>query len=180
MVWPPRLVQTKKAFLCTFPKMKKKVVWPPRLVQTKKLLDLGYIYPRGIREGVGVFLEHPIIFLILFLAIIPLARTSTQKLESKCRLWVYDAEFLNTQVSLALPMSVRWLVGKGRMASPKRMNFRKSSRGGVISNPKTYVADFGPLDRAFSAWKGYKRVFSGYVFNQLSCWTVVLHASHGK
>ena len=25
---------------------------------------------------------------------------------------------------------------------PKRMNFRKSSEGGVISNPKIYVADF--------------------------------------
>ena len=51
---------------------------------------------------------------------------------------------------------------------------------GVIFNPKIYVADFGPLNRAFSAWKWYKRAFSGYVFNQLPCWTVVLHASHGK
>ena len=37
---------------------------------------------------------------------------------------------------------------KGRAASPKRMNFWKSSKrggeGGVISNPKIYVADFGP------------------------------------
>ena len=43
-------------------------------------------------------------------------------------------------------------LNKGRMASPKRMNFRKSSRGGgVIFNPKNYIADFGPLNRAFSA-----------------------------
>ena len=27
---------------------------------------------------------------------------------------------------------------------------------GVISNPKNYVADFGPLNRAFWAWNGYK------------------------
>ena len=32
----------------------------------------------------------------------------------------------------------------------KRMNFRKSSkRGGVISNPKIYIADFGLLNGAF-------------------------------
>ena len=41
-----------------------------------------------------------------------------------------------------------WLKSRGRMAPPKRMNFRKSSKGGgdgVISNPKIYIADFGPL-----------------------------------
>ena len=58
---------------------------------------------------------------------------------------------------------------KGSPARPKRMNFRKSSKGGgVISNPKIYIADFGPLNRAFSAWKWYKRVFLGYVFNQFN------------
>ena len=63
---------------------------------------------------------------------------------------------------------------------PKQMNFRKNSKGGgIISNPKIFIADFVPLNRA-SAWKLYKMVFSGYVFNQLPCWTVVLHASHGK
>ena len=58
---------------------------------------------------------------------------------------------------------------KGRAASPKRMNFWKSSKrgGGVISNPKIYVADFGHLNRAFWAWNWYKRVISGYVFQQL-------------
>ena len=39
--------------------------------------------------------------------------------------------------------------------------------GGVISNPKIYVADFGHLNRAFWAWNWYKRVISGYVFQQL-------------
>ena len=59
--------------------------------------------------------------------------------------------------------------------------FWKIPKGwGFIFNPKIYIADFGPLNRAFSAWKLYKRVFLGYVFNQLPCWTVVLHASHGK
>ena len=40
---------------------------------------------------------------------------------------------------------------KGRTAPPKRMNFRKNSKGGIISNPNIYIADFGPLNRAFSA-----------------------------
>ena len=44
----------------------------------------------------------------------------------------------------------------------------KFQGGGVISNPKIYIADFGPLNRAFSAWKWYKRVFLGYVFNQFN------------
>ena len=38
------------------------------------------------------------------------------------------------------------------MRLPKRMNFQKTSKGaggGVILNPKIYVADFGPLNRAF-------------------------------
>ena len=34
--------------------------------------------------------------------------------------------------------------------------------GGVISNPKIYIADFGLLNRAFWAWKWYKRVISGF------------------
>ena len=33
-----------------------------------------------------------------------------------------------------------------------QMNFRKSSEGGGgIFNPKIYIAEFGPLNRAFSA-----------------------------
>ena len=49
------------------------------------------------------------------------------------------------------------------------MKLRKSSKGGgVIFNPKIYIADFGPLNRAFSAWKWYKMVFLGYVFNQFN------------
>ena len=39
--------------------------------------------------------------------------------------------------------------------------------GGVIFNPKIYIAKFGPLNSAFSAWQCYKRDFFGYVFNQL-------------
>ena len=43
---------------------------------------------------------------------------------------------------------------KGRVTFPNRINFRKSSgRGGVISNPKIYIAQFGPLNMAFPAWK---------------------------
>ena len=41
--------------------------------------------------------------------------------------------------------------------------FRKVPKrgGGVIFNPKIYIAKFGPLNRAFSAWKWYKKVFWG-------------------
>ena len=39
---------------------------------------------------------------------------------------------------------------KGRVVLSKRMNFRKSSkRGGVISNPKIYIADFCHYKRFF-------------------------------
>ena len=40
---------------------------------------------------------------------------------------------------------------KGRVTVPKQINFRKSSKGGmgVNFNPKIYVGDFGPLNRAF-------------------------------
>ena len=42
---------------------------------------------------------------------------------------------------------------KGQMGTPKRMNFRKSFKGGggVVFNSNIYVAKFGPLNRAFSA-----------------------------
>ena len=40
---------------------------------------------------------------------------------------------------------------KGRVTLPKRMNFQKNSKrgGGIIFNPKIYVADFGPFNRGF-------------------------------
>ena len=42
---------------------------------------------------------------------------------------------------------------KGRVALTKRNYFRKTSEGGwVIFNQNIYVADFGPLNRAFWAW----------------------------
>ena len=31
----------------------------------------------------------------------------------------------------------------------KRMNFQETSKEGIVFNPKIYVADFGPLKRAF-------------------------------
>ena len=41
------------------------------------------------------------------------------------------------------------------MTQPKGMNFRKSSKGGwVIFDPKTYVADFGPLNGQCSENEG--------------------------
>ena len=55
----------------------------------------------------------------------------------------------------SIKRSVRSKDDKGRVTLPKRMNFWKSSKGGEGSgggrfNPKIYVADFGPLNRAFS------------------------------
>ena len=40
---------------------------------------------------------------------------------------------------------------KGQVALTKQMNFRQRSKGGrgVVFNPKIYVTDFGPLNRAF-------------------------------
>ena len=58
---------------------------------------------------------------------------------------------------------------KGRMPSPKLMNFWKSSkRGGGHFQSKNLCCRFWTLNRAFSAWKWYKRVFLGYVFNQFN------------
>ena len=63
------------------------------------------------------------------------------------------------ETSMLLHVVVR---DKGRVRLTDLMNFRKSSeRGGVIFNPKIYIAKFGPLNRAFSAWKWYKKVFWG-------------------
>ena len=50
------------------------------------------------------------------------------------------------------------------MVPPKRMKLRKSSKeggGGVIFNPKIYVEDFRPLNRAFSAWKCHFQIQKG-------------------
>ena len=44
----------------------------------------------------------------------------------------------------------------GRVAPPKLMIFRESSKGGFIFNLKNYVSDFGPLNRFFWAWN-YKK-----------------------
>ena len=55
------------------------------------------------------------------------------------------------------------------MALPNGMNFRKSAKGGgVIFNPKIYVADFGNFKRGFLIMKLKKIVISGfrvYFFN---------------
>ena len=58
-----------------------------------------------------------------------------------------------TQVRKNLTGRWSWR-GKGRVASPNGMNYWKKGRG-VIFNPN-YVADFGPLNRAFGAWNWYK------------------------
>ena len=50
------------------------------------------------------------------------------------------------------PKIANCVPSKGRVRLTDPMNFRKSSeRGGVIFNPKIYIAKFGPLNRAFSA-----------------------------
>ena len=39
---------------------------------------------------------------------------------------------------------------QGRVTLPNQVNIRKSSKGGVIFNPKIHIADCGPLQRFFS------------------------------
>ena len=53
---------------------------------------------------------------------------------------------------------------KGKTAVPNQINFRKSSKGGgVIFNPKIYVADFGNFKQGFLSMKMIKRrVISGF------------------
>ena len=106
-----------------------------------------------------------------------------------CEQWCWSSRCVYLTPDCTFCVSCRYVVllcvripdvAQGRVAVPKRMNFQKSSRGGgrgVIFNQKNYIVKCGPLNRAFSAWKWYKGVFLGYVFNQLPCWTVVLHAS---
>ena len=52
---------------------------------------------------------------------------------------------------IALPVT-QW-VAKGRVPLPNRMNFRKRAKGGVIFNPKSYVADFGKFKQGFLTMK---------------------------
>ena len=47
---------------------------------------------------------------------------------------------------------------KGWRTTPKRINFRKSLE---VFNSKIFIAKFGHWNRAFSAWKWYKRAFLG-------------------
>ena len=68
----------------------------------------------------------------------------------------------------AARFQIGWIFGK----------VLKGGRG-VIFNPKIYIAKFGPLNRAFWPWKWYKKVFLGYVFTLLPCWTFVLRAQIG-
>ena len=66
-------------------------------------------------------------------------------------------------------LSSNWLkITIANLAFPKRMNFRKRGvgwvGGWVIFNPKTYVADFGPLNRAFWAW--HQKTFTTWFFRK--------------
>ena len=59
--------------------------------------------------------------------------------------------FFPTSVDIFLYLIKCWM-SKGRMASPKRMNFRKSSkRGGGHFQSKNLYCRFWTLNRAFSA-----------------------------
>ena len=70
---------------------------------------------------------------------------------------LFGRSYSRTSLSLrdAFPFQNGWIFGK----VPKG--------GGVIFNPKIYIAKFGPLSRAIWPWNWYKGVFSGYVFQQL-------------
>ena len=56
---------------------------------------------------------------------------------------------------------VRFLGTDGATKSDEFSEKFQRRGGGVIFNPKIYIAKFGPLNRAFSAWKWYKKVFWG-------------------
>ena len=63
---------------------------------------------------------------------------------------------LSTTSAQAYTNTMQWkwsgkrIIHKGRLPLPKRMNFRKSSKGGgVILNPKNYVAKFCHYRRYF-------------------------------
>ena len=65
---------------------------------------------------------------------------------------------------------------KGRIAAPNRMNFGKVLRGGVIFNPKIFVADLGNLKQGFLSMKLIQNSnfrVQGMFFN--NC--IVLHLS---
>ena len=91
---------------------------------------------------------------------------------------IYNSNFMHFPQTNKQANTEKINFAKGRVVLSKRMNFRKSfKRGGVISNPKIYIADFGLLNRAFWAWKWYKRVISGYVFQpitMLNCCTTCI------
>ena len=53
------------------------------------------------------------------------------------------------------------ILTQGQVTVPKRMNFQKSSKGGGMGghfNPKTYIADFGPLNKIFWPWNLKKKL----------------------
>ena len=53
------------------------------------------------------------------------------------------------------------VITEGRVLLPKRMNFRKTSKGGVIFNPRIYAADFEPIYSFFRTFseKKYNIIF---------------------
>ena len=68
---------------------------------------------------------------------------------------------------------------KGKILLPNRMNFWKSAKGGgggVIFNPKIYIADFGNFKQGFLSMKLIKRiVISGF---RVCFSTIVLMLTH--
>ena len=73
-----------------------------------------------------------------------------------------DANVLDLKKSAFKGSKLFWRIHflKGRVVARKWMNFRNSSKGGggVIFNPKIYIADFRPLNEAlkliFPKWGG--------------------------
>ena len=70
---------------------------------------------------------------------------------------------------------------KGRVRLPNQMNFWKSAKGGgVIFNPKLYIADFGKFKQGFLSMKLIQKSnFRVQSFQRLHCITIVLHLSLG-
>ena len=73
------------------------------------------------------------------------------------------------QIPLLMTFLIKYFLYLGTPSPSKTDEFSEKFQkvGGVIFNPKIYIAKFGPLSRAIWLWNWYKGVFSGYVFQQL-------------
>ena len=113
-----------------------------------KLKYIGAMHHHSfLRGGEAPPMLNSVVWLVLHfpLSCLPIfCPTKASKTTQICRFILNIKSMITFQFAFLASL-------KGRVSPPKRMNFRKSSRGegGVIFNPKIYIAKFGPLNRAF-------------------------------